>query len=201
MSYFPSSSDPSDWWGEFHSSLTFPWLRISSLETLSLAVHDLEDLLLLQKPALPAPTLPANNSRHSTSSTVSQLEPYNRSRYHSYSKDTKKAFGELYLFCFTLAKPPYVPFTTACPLSCWLDLRWFLRCRRQGRNIDMEVIIFYLPWFGCHLWRQRSINAVTFLLDGLRVLDSAYGSTISSPPRCYCVHKRMFLRCWCHTTL
>lgn len=84
--------------------------RISSLKTLSVAVHDLDDLLLLEKPAIKPLPASSSVSRGSASSIASlQLEPYNRSRYQEYAKDIKKAFGELYSFSFLLAKPPYVP--------------------------------------------------------------------------------------------
>ncbi|KAI0082877.1 DUF298-domain-containing protein [Panus rudis PR-1116 ss-1] len=86
-------------------------LRISCTETLALSLHELEDLLLLNKPALqPAPVVPtkktANPALH---------EPYNRSRYYTYAKNKDKSFGELYVFCFMLVKP------------------------QQSRNIDMET--------------------------------------------------------------
>ncbi|KAL4253969.1 Defective in cullin neddylation protein [Abortiporus biennis] len=87
-------------------------LRISSVSSLAVALHDLEDLLLLDKPALKPPTTTTSGTKKSTSSSA---EPYNRSRYFKYASDKKKSFGELYTFCFMLAKPP------------------------QGRNIDMET--------------------------------------------------------------
>ncbi|KZT70207.1 DUF298-domain-containing protein [Daedalea quercina L-15889] len=85
-------------------------LRISNVKTLSTALHDLEDLLLLDKPAL-RPTASAPTKKPATGS----CDPYNRSRYYGYATNTTKFFNELYAFCFTLAKPP------------------------QVRNIDMET--------------------------------------------------------------
>ncbi|TFY57440.1 hypothetical protein EVJ58_g7019 [Rhodofomes roseus] len=92
-------------------------LRISNLTSLSTALHDLEDLLLLDKPALRpqvADPFPAAKKKSAVSSPASS-DPYNRSRYYGYTSDTSKAFNELYAFCFALAKPP------------------------QARNIDMET--------------------------------------------------------------
>ncbi|KZT11591.1 DUF298-domain-containing protein [Laetiporus sulphureus 93-53] len=86
-------------------------LRISDLKVLSIALHDLEDLLLLGKPPM-KPSLATQNRKKATSSS---LEPYNRARYYRYAEDPQKAFNELYSFCFALAKPP------------------------QARNIDMET--------------------------------------------------------------
>ncbi|KAH9934960.1 Cullin binding-domain-containing protein [Fomitopsis serialis] len=81
-------------------------LRISSLPALSAALHDLEDLLLLNKPALrPSAQVPAPAKKKPTASSAPS-DPYNRSRYYGYASDTKKAFNELYAFCFALAKPP-----------------------------------------------------------------------------------------------
>lgn len=79
-------------------------LRISNLPALSTALHDLEDLLLLHKPALSAQVPAPAKKKPSTSSASS--DPYNRSRYYGYAADTNKAFNELYAFCFVLAKPP-----------------------------------------------------------------------------------------------
>ncbi|KAI0747620.1 Cullin binding-domain-containing protein [Daedaleopsis nitida] len=80
-------------------------LRASNLPSLSLVLHDLEQLLLLDK----APTQSSGSSiaskkkGHVASDT---LEPYSRVRYNRYAADTKKAFNELYAFSFALAKPP-----------------------------------------------------------------------------------------------
>lgn len=74
--------------------------RISSLSALSIALHDLHDLLILNKPALKPPTTTATVPKKKTA------EPYNRTRYYQYAKDKSKAFNEFYLFCFMLVKPP-----------------------------------------------------------------------------------------------
>ncbi|KAL0577369.1 hypothetical protein V5O48_004621 [Marasmius crinis-equi] len=63
-------------------------LKISSPKILRLALSDLEDLLILDKPPL----------------KPSKSEPYSRTSYWEYSRDKKKAFHEFYSFCFTLAK-------------------------------------------------------------------------------------------------
>ncbi|KAI0761448.1 Cullin binding-domain-containing protein [Irpex lacteus] len=85
-------------------------LQISSLSALAIALHDLHDLLILNKPALKPPTTAATAAPKKKTA-----EPYNRTRYYQYAKDKSKAFNEFYLFCFMLVKPP------------------------QGRNIEMEV--------------------------------------------------------------
>ncbi|EGN96256.1 hypothetical protein SERLA73DRAFT_154631 [Serpula lacrymans var. lacrymans S7.3] len=117
-------------------------LRISSVPVLSLALYDLEDLLLLGKTPLTLPSsaktaaagpppvkgrkrgaasnVTAGGNRNSRTSKGSAAgEPYNRTLYFNYASDKKKAFGELYQFCFALAKPP------------------------QGRNIDIETAIAF----------------------------------------------------------
>lgn len=71
--------------------------RISSLNTLALALRELENLMLLGKPAL--------KQSKPTGNKTSSDEPYNRSRYHRYVQSVAKAYSELYLFSFMLAKP------------------------------------------------------------------------------------------------
>jgi DCN1-like protein 4/5 len=80
-------------------SITSQLFRISSLHCLAITLRDLEDLLLLGKPPL-KPLAAAPQKKKPTP------EPYNRSRYYLYAADKPKAFNELYLFCFMLAKPP-----------------------------------------------------------------------------------------------
>jgi len=89
-------------------------LQISTLQVLSIALHDLEDLLLLDKPPLKIQPKAPTQAKKKSVIPVS-ADPYNRARYHRYAADPKKAFSELYSFCFALAKPP------------------------QARNIDMET--------------------------------------------------------------
>ncbi|KAI0927981.1 hypothetical protein AcW1_005371 [Taiwanofungus camphoratus] len=89
-------------------------LQVSSLLSLSIVLHDLEDLLLFGEPPLKPPMLTVAQAKKRSASSLS-LEPYDRARYYKYAADTKKAFNELYSFCFVLAKPP------------------------QARNIDIET--------------------------------------------------------------
>lgn len=63
-------------------------LRTASPQVLRLALSDLEDLLILDKP----PLKPSKN------------ELYNRTAYWAYARDTKHSFHEFYAFCFNLAK-------------------------------------------------------------------------------------------------
>ncbi|KAJ7243383.1 DUF298-domain-containing protein [Mycena haematopus] len=65
-------------------------LRISSLSGLSMAVSDLETLLIQGKPAAKGPT--------------GKKDPYDKSAYGKYAADPAAAFQALYSFCFTLAK-------------------------------------------------------------------------------------------------
>ncbi|RDB24091.1 DCN1-like protein 5 [Hypsizygus marmoreus] len=65
-------------------------LKISSLPALDLAIHDLENILILGKP------IPTKKT---------QREPYDKTSFWKYCEDTKDAFHKLYLFCFSLAKP------------------------------------------------------------------------------------------------
>ncbi|EIW60775.1 DUF298-domain-containing protein [Trametes versicolor FP-101664 SS1] len=92
-------------------------LRVSNLLTLSLAVRDLEDLLLLDKPPIQPPSSASVSAKKKSTavSVPNPTEPYNKQRYYQYAASKDKAFSELYTFCFTLAKPP------------------------GGRNIDMDT--------------------------------------------------------------
>ncbi|KAI0086212.1 Cullin binding-domain-containing protein [Irpex rosettiformis] len=74
-------------------------LQISSLPSLATALHDLEDFLILNKPALKPPVAAQAQKKKS-------LEPYNRAKYYQYAQNKSKAFNEFYLFCFMLVKPP-----------------------------------------------------------------------------------------------
>jgi len=65
-------------------------LRISSLSLLSLAVTELEDLLI--RGCLPI-------------KLGSKEEDYDRSAYNTYSRDVKVGFQKLYMFSYVLAKP------------------------------------------------------------------------------------------------
>ncbi|THH23151.1 hypothetical protein EUX98_g8026 [Antrodiella citrinella] len=86
-------------------------LRISCLPALSTALHELENLLILDKPPL----------KHSTATkkTAVSVDPYNRSRYLGYAADTTAAYTELYMFLFVLSKPPQsrnIDMETACAM-------------------------------------------------------------------------------------
>jgi hypothetical protein len=105
--------------------------RISSLQQLTLAVMELDTLLIQGGQAV-------KRSPSTSSSSVRKKgtmdEPYDRSAYWSYAADRKRSFSKLYTFCFALAKPPYV---TLYSHECALTLG--NRTHRQARNIDMEV--------------------------------------------------------------
>ncbi|EIM90283.1 DUF298-domain-containing protein [Stereum hirsutum FP-91666 SS1] len=90
-------------------------LQISSLPTLAIALNDLNDLLILSKTPLKPAARPTSSLAGKVKKPGDEGDPYNRKRYHEYARDTKKAFGSLYQFCFTLAKP------------------------ENSRNIDMET--------------------------------------------------------------
>jgi DCN1-like protein 4/5 len=65
---------------------------VASLPVLAAALGDLQALLV-------AP--------HRGKPCVS-AEPYGRARYAQYAADPRRAFAELYAFCFALAKPECV---------------------------------------------------------------------------------------------
>ncbi|KAI9056943.1 DUF298-domain-containing protein [Trametes sanguinea] len=90
-------------------------LRVSNLEGLSLAIRELEDLLLLDKPPIQASSVPVTPTNKKGAQPTVPAGPYNRQKYYQYAADKAKAFSELYAFCFNLAKPP------------------------TGRNIDIET--------------------------------------------------------------
>ncbi|KAI0668485.1 Cullin binding-domain-containing protein [Trametes maxima] len=90
-------------------------LQVSNSQTLSLAIREVEGLLLLDKPLIQSGSAtPSVAKKKSIPGTV-PAEPYNRQRYLHYASNKEKAFSELYAFCFNLAKPP------------------------TGRNIDMDT--------------------------------------------------------------
>lgn len=64
-------------------------LRISSLRQLSVALTDLENLLIYGKPPV----------------QKSKKEPYERRNYWSYTSDVNAVFRKLYIYCFQLVKP------------------------------------------------------------------------------------------------
>jgi DCN1-like protein 4/5 len=64
--------------------------RISSLSLLSVAVHDLDNYLMLEKAA---------------PKKLAKKDPYDRTTFWSYCDNKKLAFQKFYTFCFVLAKP------------------------------------------------------------------------------------------------
>jgi len=65
-------------------------LHISSPQQLSVALSDLENLLIHGKPPIKKPTTDA----------------YDRTKYWVYASDPKDAFHKFYQYCFVLVKPP-----------------------------------------------------------------------------------------------
>ncbi|KAF9448907.1 DUF298-domain-containing protein [Macrolepiota fuliginosa MF-IS2] len=65
-------------------------LRIPSPQQLSIALTDLENLLIYGKPPI----------------KKTKTDPYDRTRYYGYASDPKDAFHKLYIYCFMLVKPP-----------------------------------------------------------------------------------------------
>lgn len=74
--------------------------RIASPSALSVALHDYDSLLISNKPPLQPPAGSPDKKKKPAP------EPYNRSHYYQSAADRRKAFNELYQFCFALAKPP-----------------------------------------------------------------------------------------------
>lgn len=108
--------------------------RASNLQVLALVLRDIEDLLLLDKPPIAQPGTGSARKRGTAVPATDTSEPYNRHKYYQYAADTRKAYAELYAFCFALAKPPYVIRSTL--LNIRVDTRTE---RRTARNIDMDV--------------------------------------------------------------
>lgn len=90
--------------------------RISSIPGLTLALNEIQDLVLTENPPLPQTSSSAAQPGKSKKALVrSSTDLYNRAKYYQYAADRKAAFANLYGFCFTLAKP------------------------EQSRNLDMDV--------------------------------------------------------------
>lgn len=105
-------------------------LRVSSLASIAIVLNDLNNLIVLGKPAA--------GSRSSLSHVKAQKGAiYDKTRYDGYAADTRKAFSSFYSFCFALAKPEYV-----ISFSRWIDR--LILTSRNSRNIDMET--------ACALW-------------------------------------------------
>lgn len=73
------------------------YCRIASISQLAVAASDLDKLLIQNLPPLKKPAT-ASPSKKLTD------EPYDRTAYWNYAKDSKAAFKSLYSYCFTLAK-------------------------------------------------------------------------------------------------
>jgi hypothetical protein len=71
--------------------------RVSSLALFAVVLNDLNDLIVLGRPAIAISRV--KSQRGAT---------YDTTRYDSYAADTHKAFSSFYSFCFALAKPEYV---------------------------------------------------------------------------------------------
>jgi len=90
-------------------------LQISSINSLTIAIRDIESLLLLNKAPIKRPSNLSVTKRTTGKIKEKEKDPYNREQYWAYAADKKGAFLKLYGFCFVLAKSP------------------------QSRNIDMET--------------------------------------------------------------
>ena len=73
--------------------------RVSSLTSFAIVLNDLNDLIVLGRPAVAISRV--KSQRGAT---------YDTTRYDSYAADTHKAFSSFYSFCFALAKPEYARF-------------------------------------------------------------------------------------------
>jgi len=95
----------------------FKALQISSLPQLTVALRDLEDLLIFDKqPLTRTPSSPSiSKSKRPVGGGGEEPYSYNRARYWGYAADKVAAMQKFYQFCFALAKP------------------------EQARNIDMET--------------------------------------------------------------
>ncbi|KAF8497222.1 DUF298-domain-containing protein [Russula emetica] len=69
-------------------------LRVSSLASFAVVLKDLNDLIVLGRPAVAISRV--RSQRGAT---------YDTTRYDSYAADTRKTFSSFYSFCFALAKP------------------------------------------------------------------------------------------------
>ncbi|KAG6919924.1 hypothetical protein DXG01_013273 [Tephrocybe rancida] len=67
-------------------------LKISNLPALTLAVSDLEDVLVLNK------AIPTQRAKK---------DVYDKTTYWKYCQDKKASFNQLYMFCFALVKPEH----------------------------------------------------------------------------------------------
>lgn len=85
-----------------HIDCFLPMHRVSSVAQISLAVTELDDLLIQGKPTVKTP---AKN------------QEYDRTSYSLYSTNVKAGFQKLYSYTFTLAKPEY---DSSCPSITFL---------------------------------------------------------------------------------
>ncbi|KAH9999101.1 Cullin binding-domain-containing protein [Russula vinacea] len=84
-------------------------LRVSSLASFAVVLSDLNDLVVLGRPAAAMSHVKSQRGA-----------AYDTTRYDSYAADTRKAFSTFYGFCFALAKPSTssrnIDMETACAL-------------------------------------------------------------------------------------
>jgi DCN1-like protein 4/5 len=83
-------------------------LRVSSLASFAVVLNDLNDLVVLGRPAAAMSHVKSQRGA-----------AYDTTRYDSYAADTRKAFSSFYTFCFALAKPESsrnIDMETACAL-------------------------------------------------------------------------------------
>jgi len=80
-------------------------LKIVNLEGLSSALADLEDLLILRKPA---PKRPTSGSVSKAAKQGLSVDKYKKDRYWQYAADVESSFLQFYMFCFGLVKKEFV---------------------------------------------------------------------------------------------
>ncbi|KAL5511890.1 hypothetical protein ACEPAH_5108 [Sanghuangporus vaninii] len=89
-------------------------LQITSLESLAIALADLEDLIVLRKPPPEKPVSQSISKGIKSKSAPPAIDKYKKDRYWDYSANVGSAFLQFYNFCFALVK------------------------KESSRNIDME---------------------------------------------------------------
>ncbi|OCB89685.1 DUF298-domain-containing protein [Sanghuangporus baumii] len=89
-------------------------LQITSLESLAIALVDLEDLIVLRKPPPAKPVSQSISKGIKSKFAPPAIDKYKKDRYWDYSANVGSAFSHFYNFCFALVK------------------------KESSRNIDME---------------------------------------------------------------
>lgn len=102
--------------------------RIANLEGLSSALADLEDLIILRKPA---PKRPAPGSVSKAAKQNLSVDKYKKDRYWQYAADVQSSFLQFYMFCFGLVKKEWVK----CFTDIWASSDLFLSVEAQGISI------------------------------------------------------------------